>query len=51
MDKQAKRALNQALESLQQWKNSFGAWDQDPTLLVSDEKAEEVFLKLTRKIL
>ncbi|MEO9887506.1 MAG: aminotransferase class I/II-fold pyridoxal phosphate-dependent enzyme [Balneola sp.] len=50
MDKQAKRALNQALESLQQWKNSFGAWDQDPTLLVSDEKAEEVFLKLSQKL-
>lgn len=50
MDKQAKRALNQALESLQQWKNSFGAWDQDPTLLVSEEKIDQVFSRLSQKL-
>jgi glutamate/tyrosine decarboxylase-like PLP-dependent enzyme len=50
MDKQAKQALDKGLERLQDWKQSFGAWEQDSTLSVSDEKAEEVFSRLSQKL-
>ncbi len=50
MDKQAKQALDKGLERLQDWKLSFGAWEQDSTLSVSDEKAEEVFSRLSQKL-
>jgi glutamate/tyrosine decarboxylase-like PLP-dependent enzyme len=50
MDTQARQALDQALDSLQEWKKSFGAWDQDSTLFVSDEKMEKVFSKLSQKL-
>lgn len=50
MDKQAKQALDKGLERLQDWKLSFGAWEKDSTLSVSDEKAEEVFSRLSQKL-
>jgi len=50
MDTQARQALDQALDSLQEWKQSFGAWNQDSTLLVSDKKAEEIFSRLSQKL-
>jgi len=50
MDKQAKQALDQGLESLQDWKDTFGAWDQDSTLSISDEKVAEVFSRLSQKL-
>ncbi|HAH51495.1 MAG TPA: aspartate aminotransferase family protein [Balneola sp.] len=50
MDKQAKQALDTGLESLQNWKESYGAWDVDSTLFVSDSKAEEVFTRLSQRL-
>jgi len=50
MDKQARQALSQALNSLQDWKNSFGPWDIDSTLLVSDDKVDELFSTLSKKL-
>lgn len=50
MDKQAKQALDKGLESLRNWKESFGAWEQDSTLSVSDKKVEEVFSRLSQKL-
>lgn len=50
MNQQAKKALDSGLESLQNWKQSFGAWNQDSTLSVSDEKLDEVFSRLSQKL-
>ncbi|XWN36421.1 MAG: pyridoxal-dependent decarboxylase [Balneola sp.] len=50
MNQQAKKALDSGLESLLNWKQSFGAWEQDSTLSVSDEKLEEVFSRLSQKL-
>lgn len=50
MNKQAKQALDQALESLQDWKESFGAWGLDSTLSIPDKKVEEVFSRLAQKL-
>ncbi|MBO6621802.1 MAG: aspartate aminotransferase family protein [Balneola sp.] len=50
MDKQAKQALEKGLEGLRNWKKSFGAWDQDSTLSVSDKKVEEIFSRLSQKL-
>ncbi|MFY0685446.1 MAG: aspartate aminotransferase family protein [Balneola sp.] len=50
MNKQARQALDQALDSLQDWKESYGAWDEDSTLFVSDSKVEEVFSRLAQKL-
>lgn len=50
MDKQARQALDKGLDSLQDWQESFGAWDQDSTLFVSDQKVEEVFSRLAQKL-
>ncbi len=50
MDNQAQQALTQALESLEEWKNSFGAWKPDATLSISEEKIEEVFSRLSQKL-
>lgn len=50
MNKQAPKVLEQALEGLQTWKTSFGAWEQDPTLFVSEEKAGQVFERLLTRL-
>ncbi len=50
MNQQAKKALDSGLESLLNWKQSFGVWNQDSTLSVSDEKLEEVFSRLSQKL-
>lgn len=50
MNKQAKQALDQALDSLQNWKESFGAWEIDSTLFVSEEKVDEVFSRLSQRL-
>ncbi len=50
MDPQAKKALLQALDSLQDWKRSFGAWEEDPTLSVSGEQLSEVFGELVNRL-
>lgn len=50
MNKQAKQALDQALDSLQSWKESFGAWGSDPSLSVSEEKVKEVFGRLSQRL-
>lgn len=50
MDEQAKQALDKGLERLQQWKDSFGAWDSDSTLFISDKKTEQVFDRLAQRL-
>jgi glutamate/tyrosine decarboxylase-like PLP-dependent enzyme len=50
MNKQAKEVLDQALNRLQSWKDSFGVWEQDPTLSVSSEKASSVFEELSNRL-
>ena len=49
MNKQAKQALDSGLESLQDWKESFGGWEEDASLSVSDEKVEHVFERLAQR--
>ena len=50
MDGQAKHTLDDALRRLQSWKESFGAWDTDSTLSVSEAKLNEVFGELTSRL-
>ncbi len=50
MNSKAGRALDQGLQNLQQWKDSFGAWGEDSTLFVSDEKIESVFGRLAQRL-
>ncbi len=50
MNKQTGKALTQALESLQQWKDSFGNWDVDPSLLLAESKVEAVFNNLSKRL-
>ena len=50
MNKQAEHHLQVALKRISDWKNSFGAWEQDPTLSVSEEKASAVFHDLTQRL-
>ena len=50
MDNQAQKTLTDALNQLSEWKHSFGDWEQDPALSVSDEKVEEVFGRLAQRL-
>jgi len=50
MNSKAGRALDQGLQNLQQWKDSFGVWDEDSTLFISDEKIESVFGRLAQRL-
>jgi glutamate/tyrosine decarboxylase-like PLP-dependent enzyme len=50
MNESSKKTLDKALSQLSEWKESFGAWEQDPTLSVSDEKEEEVFTRLAERL-
>ncbi|MDR9415186.1 MAG: aminotransferase class I/II-fold pyridoxal phosphate-dependent enzyme, partial [Gracilimonas sp.] len=50
MDHKSRKMLDAALEQISEWKNSFGVWEQDPTLSVSDEKMESVFGQLLQKL-
>lgn len=50
MNKQARNTLNQALQSLQQWKNSYGDWKADESISVSKSKVESIFSELTSRL-
>ncbi|MAL17200.1 MAG: aspartate aminotransferase family protein [Balneola sp.] len=50
MDESSKKKLDQALSQISEWKNSFGAWETDPTLSISDEKVEQVFSRLVQRL-
>lgn len=50
MDPKATKALLQVLNSLQDWKQSFGVWEQDPSLSVSDEQLSKVFGELESRL-
>ena len=50
MDESSKKALDSALNQIDEWNNSFGAWETDPTLFVSDEKIEQVFSRLAQRL-
>lgn len=50
MDSSSKKALDEALDQLSVWKESFGAWEQDPTLSVSEDKVQQVFGRLAQRL-
>lgn len=50
MNKKAQHTLFTALENLSDWKKSFGEWEENPTLAVSDEKIQEVFKRLSQRL-
>jgi glutamate/tyrosine decarboxylase-like PLP-dependent enzyme len=50
MDESSKKALDSALSHIDEWKKSFGAWEADPTLFVSEQKIEEVFGRLAQRL-
>lgn len=50
MNKQARNTLNQALESLQHWKDSFGDLEADKSLSVNTGKFETVFSELASRL-
>lgn len=50
MDTQSEKTLQNGLKSLNQWIESFGEWDQDDSLNVSDERANEVFGRLAERL-
>lgn len=50
MDKQAKNELEKRLESLQKWKTSFGDWEIDPSLSVSNKRISDVFDELAERL-
>lgn len=50
MNDQAKQALIRAQESLNKWKQSFGAWEVDSTLQVSEEDQTRVFDELVHRL-
>ena len=50
MDKQAHKALVEGLESLQSWKESFGGWETDPTLDVSDKELSTLLEELSQRL-
>ncbi len=50
MNEQAKKTLDEALNQLSEWKNSFGTWEEDSTLSIPDEKVEEVFGRLSQRL-
>lgn len=47
MNKQAIEVLTKGLNNLQDWKNSFGEYATDESLIVSDERINEVFTQLS----
>ncbi|MEX0609747.1 MAG: pyridoxal-dependent decarboxylase [Balneolaceae bacterium] len=50
MNSKAEKALEQGLKDLSEWQNSFGGWDVDSTLSVSDQKAEQIFTRLSQRL-
>ena len=50
MTEQAKAILDEALSSLQTWKQSYGAWNMDSTLSVSQDKITTVFEDLSKRL-
>lgn len=50
MNEPSKKKLNDALNQLSEWQNSFGAWEQDSTLSVPLEKADDVFSRLAQRL-
>jgi len=50
MDQNSVSYLHKLLASVGDWKESFGAFEQDSTLRVTEKKAEEVFSKLAERL-
>lgn len=50
MDEASKKTLDRALAQLSEWKASFGEWEQDDSLSVSEEKEQEVFSRLVQRL-
>lgn len=50
MNEQVNDSLKKGLQNLQQWKKSFGKWEIDSSLSVSDAKLDEVFTALSSRL-
>lgn len=50
MDPLSEKTLKQGLQQIGDWINSFGHWDRDESLIVSEDKAEEVFSRLAERL-
>lgn len=50
MKKQVREVLDQELQNLQTWRNSFGEWESDSSLSVPEEKLTKVFKELSERL-
>lgn len=50
MNKSSRKTLDKALDQLSDWRKSFGTWEEDSALFVSDEKAEQIFSRLVQRL-
>lgn len=50
MNKQTLKSLNKGLNSLQDWKDSFGDWDSDSTLSLTNKKINVVLDELVSRL-
>lgn len=50
MNHSSKHILDEALDQLSGWKRSFGEWEEDASLQVTEEKAKEVFDRLAQRL-
>jgi glutamate/tyrosine decarboxylase-like PLP-dependent enzyme len=50
MDSLSEKTLQKGLQQLHKWVDSFGDWEQDSSLRVSEEKAGEVFNRLAERL-
>ncbi|MEX0845845.1 MAG: aminotransferase class I/II-fold pyridoxal phosphate-dependent enzyme [Balneolaceae bacterium] len=50
MNESSKKVLDQALDQISEWEQSFGLWEEDPTLKVPEKKVKLVFNELTHRL-
>ena len=50
MNEQTLKSLNKGLTSLQHWKETFGEWDIDSTLVIPQQKIDNVFDNLVNRL-
>lgn len=50
MEKQIQTVFDKELQNLQIWRDSFGEWDSDSTLSISEEKLTTVFQELSSRL-
>ncbi|MFN1836210.1 aspartate aminotransferase family protein [Balneola sp. MJW-20] len=50
MDQKYSTYLEEILSGINNWKNSFGEWEQDPTLSVSENEIRKVFSEFVQRL-